>query len=289
MPNVQSLIAAQGTSFNEAYVSFPLCCPSRATMMSGQYMHNHGVHGNFPPNGSWLQLRPARVQRPAGLAAGRRLLQRPHRQVHERLSGGTPRFRRHRANLPVPQGWDEWYGKVSEDALYFNYQLIEKTGPSATPHITFYGDQPSDYQTDVFTNRAVNFVNDDAVGESAVLAQPLVQLAARAVRPGAEGPLPVLRDPAAQAACIQREGHQDKPKWFRKQARKRITKKQARLIDNERRRQEEQLISVDRGGRQAGPVAEGQGDPRRHLHHLLLGQRLLPRRAPDRHRQVPAL
>src|SRR2546421_2842317 len=42
MPNVQSLIAAQGTTFNEAYVSFPLCCPSRATMMSGLYMHNHG-------------------------------------------------------------------------------------------------------------------------------------------------------------------------------------------------------------------------------------------------------
>jgi arylsulfatase A-like enzyme len=36
MPNVQSLIAAQGTSFNEAYISCPLCCPSRATMMSGE-------------------------------------------------------------------------------------------------------------------------------------------------------------------------------------------------------------------------------------------------------------
>ena len=58
MPNVQSLIGAQGTTFNEAYVSFPLCCPSRATMLSGQYMHNHGVHGNFPPNGSWFRFRP---------------------------------------------------------------------------------------------------------------------------------------------------------------------------------------------------------------------------------------
>src|SRR5262245_40852643 len=58
MPNVNSLIGAQGTSFNEAYVSFPLCCPSRATMLSGQYMHNHGVRGNFPPNGSWFKFRP---------------------------------------------------------------------------------------------------------------------------------------------------------------------------------------------------------------------------------------
>src|SRR3954453_11464479 len=57
MPNVQSLLAGQGTTFNKAYVSFPLCCPSRATMMSGQYMHNHGVHGNVPPNGSWFKFR----------------------------------------------------------------------------------------------------------------------------------------------------------------------------------------------------------------------------------------
>src|SRR5258707_15071722 len=56
MPNVQSLIAAKGTSFNEAYISFPLCCPSRATLMSGLYMHNHGVRGNFPPFGSWSRF-----------------------------------------------------------------------------------------------------------------------------------------------------------------------------------------------------------------------------------------
>src|SRR5262245_18912944 len=58
MPNVQSLLAAQGTTFNEAYVSFPLCCPSRATMLSGLYMHNHGVHGNFAPNGGWTKFIP---------------------------------------------------------------------------------------------------------------------------------------------------------------------------------------------------------------------------------------
>src|SRR5215208_1365079 len=123
MPNVQSLIAGQGTSFNEAYTSFPLCCPSRATMLSGQYMHNHGVHGNFAPNGSWFKFRsresndlPVWLQNDG------------YYNVHigKYMNGyGTLD-----GTLPVPQGWDEWYGKVSEDALYFNYQLIEKTGSS---------------------------------------------------------------------------------------------------------------------------------------------------------------
>src|SRR5918996_3694287 len=64
MPNVQSLIGAQGTSFNQAYVSFPLCCPSRVTLLNGRYMHSHGVRGNLPPFGSWHRFIP---QEPSAL------------------------------------------------------------------------------------------------------------------------------------------------------------------------------------------------------------------------------
>ncbi|MGE5858786.1 MAG: sulfatase-like hydrolase/transferase, partial [Solirubrobacterales bacterium] len=166
MPNVQSLIAAQGTTFNEAYVSFPLCCPSRATLMSGEYMHNHGVHGNLSPNGSWTRFIPHESS-----AIPVRLHDDGYYNVHiGKYMNGYPTTDvtlpiPKDGTLPVPVGWDEWYGKVSEDALYFDYQLIEKTGPSSTPHITFYGNQPSDYQTDVFADRAVNFVSDSAVSK----------------------------------------------------------------------------------------------------------------------------
>src|SRR2546423_6371270 len=51
MPNVRRLLAAQGTTFADAVDSFPLCCPSRATFITGQYAHNHGVAGNFYPHG----------------------------------------------------------------------------------------------------------------------------------------------------------------------------------------------------------------------------------------------
>ena len=43
MPNVKRLLAARGTTFADAVDSFPLCCPSRATFITGQYAHNHGV------------------------------------------------------------------------------------------------------------------------------------------------------------------------------------------------------------------------------------------------------
>ena len=67
MPNVKRLLARRGTTFADAVDSFPLCCPARATFITGQYAHNHKVMGNFWPFGwygmkgrantlpSWLQ------------------------------------------------------------------------------------------------------------------------------------------------------------------------------------------------------------------------------------------
>jgi len=42
MPAVRRWFADAGTSFPNAYVTTPSCCPSRAALMSGQYDHNNG-------------------------------------------------------------------------------------------------------------------------------------------------------------------------------------------------------------------------------------------------------
>src|SRR4051812_50178350 len=46
LPHVQSLLAAQGTTFDQYLVSNSLCCPSRTTTLRGQYAHNTGVWTN---------------------------------------------------------------------------------------------------------------------------------------------------------------------------------------------------------------------------------------------------
>jgi N-acetylglucosamine-6-sulfatase len=46
MPQTTTELAAQGMSFSNAFVNNPLCCPSRATIMRGQYSHNTDVWFN---------------------------------------------------------------------------------------------------------------------------------------------------------------------------------------------------------------------------------------------------
>ena len=67
MPKTRRLIGAAGVTFDRNFVNYPLCCPSRATFLTGQYAHNHGVLWNNWPR---RRLPDARRQRdPAGLAA----------------------------------------------------------------------------------------------------------------------------------------------------------------------------------------------------------------------------
>src|SRR3712207_4692074 len=55
MPKTSNLIASQGMTFNNAYVPLASCCPTRASVLRGQYVHNHRVWNSTPngPNSGW--------------------------------------------------------------------------------------------------------------------------------------------------------------------------------------------------------------------------------------------
>jgi N-acetylglucosamine-6-sulfatase len=99
-PNLGRL-AAEGTTFENAFVTDPLCCPSRATILRGQYAHNHEIIGNWWPRGGSQKFRALRRERSTVATwlqeAGYRTI-----FVGKYLNGyyGTR----------VPAGWDEWYG-----------------------------------------------------------------------------------------------------------------------------------------------------------------------------------
>ena len=56
MPNLRSLME-NGTTFENAFVTNSLCCPSRVTFLRGQYTHNHEILSNEPPRGGYAKFR----------------------------------------------------------------------------------------------------------------------------------------------------------------------------------------------------------------------------------------
>src|SRR5919197_1172185 len=49
MPQTRRLIANNGARFSNSFAPYPLCCPARASFLTGQYTHNHGVWSNKSP------------------------------------------------------------------------------------------------------------------------------------------------------------------------------------------------------------------------------------------------
>jgi len=145
MPQITSLLADQGTSFEEAFVSHPVCCPSRATILTGLYDHNHGVKGNVPPEGGF-QTFVSEGHEESSIAVS--LQQEGYRTgFFGKYLNGYP------ADDPthVPAGWDEWYGKLDEQKLY-DYRINEN-GEEVS-----YGSETEDFATDVLSGQATEFV-----------------------------------------------------------------------------------------------------------------------------------
>src|SRR5947209_7168538 len=53
LPSVRRLIAERGMTLDNYFISNSLCCPSRTTMLRGEYAHDTGVESNSGPNGGF--------------------------------------------------------------------------------------------------------------------------------------------------------------------------------------------------------------------------------------------
>jgi N-acetylglucosamine-6-sulfatase len=151
MANVNSLLVNQGTTFVNNFASFPLCCPSRATFVTGQYGHNHTIMGNAAPAGGYDKLAPSHANTlPAWLQrAG-------YHTVHVgKYLNGYGRAR----PMEVPAGWNEWYGSTDPSTYrFYNYTLNENG------RLVTYGTGAANYQADVYNRKAVELVRRLAPG-----------------------------------------------------------------------------------------------------------------------------
>ena len=150
MPRVNNLIAGEGTKFDQMITSFPLCCPSRSTYLTGQYAHNHGVLHNNPPFGGFLELDHTNTL-PVWLQnAGYRTM-----HVGRYLNGYEFRH-------GIPPGWTDWYASPHSSAFnYTSWKVNENGVLRSYPEPS----HPGEHQTDESTRRAVQLIDSASPGD----------------------------------------------------------------------------------------------------------------------------
>jgi N-acetylglucosamine-6-sulfatase len=154
MPWTLKLLRDQGVAFSNSFVSWPLCCPSRATFFTGQYAHNHNVLGNYIPRGGSYAFNSDNETLPVWLQrAGYRTT-----HIGKYLNG----YGRDGKGLTyVPPGWNDWMGTVDPSTYSMWGYTINRNGVLQT-----YGsaaiEDPRTYHTDVLRALAVEAINKSA-------------------------------------------------------------------------------------------------------------------------------
>ena len=229
MPELRSLVIEEGASFQNTFISYPLCCPSRATILTGLYAHNHDVWGNAPPDGGFQKFRSEGYEE-STIAV--RLQQSGYETG---LFGEYLNYYLDEDPTHVPPGWDEWHARG--DIAYYEYELNENG------EIVSYGNDSEDYFTDVLSRKARDFVR-----RAAFDSQPFFLYLAPAAPH--EPAIPAERhqgvfadEEAPRPPSFDEEDVSDKPSWIREIYR--LSEEQIYGIDDRYRNWLASMLAVD--------------------------------------------
>lgn len=156
MEKTNRLIGEQGATFGNYFITTPLCCPSRASMLRGQYAHNTDILENSPGFARFFKLNEEESTLPVWLqTAGYR----------------TALFGKYLNNYPVnagrnyvPPGWTDWGAFLSntqDDGDFFYHYTMNENGT-----LVEYGDSPEDYSTDVIRKKSLDFIHASVTEDS---------------------------------------------------------------------------------------------------------------------------
>ncbi len=147
MPKTRALLGDKGMSFRNAYVSNALCCPSRATILRGQYAHNTGVWYNRDnlnaPDGGWEGFKAHGLEQDnlatsldaAGYRTG----------LFGKYFNGY-----NKGNTHVPPGWTRWFAVFG-----FKYNGYEV---NSNGNIIYFEPERENYVTDVLGRKTQGFI-----------------------------------------------------------------------------------------------------------------------------------
>jgi arylsulfatase A-like enzyme len=232
LPQTRALIADEGMTFTNAFATDPVCCPARATILTGNYPHNTGVFDNTSPDGGFPAFANgaeadsvAVRMRNAGYTTG---LVGKYLNQYEL----NPTY--------IPPGWDKWFALANN--FYDGYTYTVNDNGT----IVSFGSAPTDYQTDVLAGRAVQFIDSTEAKDNKPFFlfltptaphEPIVPAPRHLPNPFAAAPLPTRPN-------FNEPDVSDKATWLRDGIPS-LTQPQIDLITAEHRNQMGALLAVD--------------------------------------------
>jgi N-acetylglucosamine-6-sulfatase len=146
LPQTKALLADRGVTYTNTFATDPICCPARATLLTGQYPQNTGVFDNSAPDGGFESF----------VAAGGEsdtVAVRLHDAGYRTGFAGKYLNGYEADPTHVPAGWDDWFG-LTTPTFYTGYNYSANDNGTIVP----FGAGPSDYQTDVVARQAQEFL-----------------------------------------------------------------------------------------------------------------------------------
>jgi N-acetylglucosamine-6-sulfatase len=245
MPRTRRLIGRAGVTFTRSFVSYPLCCPSRATYLTGQYAHNNHVLCLYPACGGGYRRLDTREYLPVWLERAGYVTA----HIGKYLNGyGTE------GPVDQPRGWTEWFGLVDHSTYRMWGYKIHENGTTRT-----YGrprvEKPRYYQTDVLRKKGVSFIRRHASrGDPFFLSMAFVaphhessfmqRLTGHHVRPAPRHRGAMRHATIARTASYNERDVLDKP-WFLARWNPPLRQSQHVAITRRMRERRESLLAVD--------------------------------------------
>jgi N-acetylglucosamine-6-sulfatase len=155
MKTVKTKLKDKGVTLKNSFVEFSTCCPSRATLLTGQHAQNHHVLNSATVNqGGYARLDGKGNTLPVWLkAAGYHTA-----HIGKYLNGYGSEY----PPCPTPPGWDTWRGLRGVFAYrYYTYKALDEHCADITP-------RERTHQTDFLADQAVNFINSRATSSQPI-------------------------------------------------------------------------------------------------------------------------